>query len=179
MWNVLYAVWLALPRILLRPTREFQVVIPESGRPFVRDKPRDIAAEIGKMRKSVESLQTEFSGLRLAVHETAESLLSLSLERLELAELKVLKLAELEALELAELEKLNLPESERLKRGIDEFATADLVAEIRRLRQVKAQPRASIVTIKELHVKTRIKRPEEACHPPVKEEEQDKRRDEP
>ena len=36
MWKTIYAIGLALPRILFRPMNEFQIVIPTSGNPFVR-----------------------------------------------------------------------------------------------------------------------------------------------
>jgi len=35
MWKTLYALGLALPRIVFTPWREFEVAIPERGLPFV------------------------------------------------------------------------------------------------------------------------------------------------
>ncbi len=58
MWRTLYVIGLALPRIVFRPWREFQVIIPGKGIPFIEEKQVDV---------------DEFSHLHIPIQEVRSS----------------------------------------------------------------------------------------------------------
>lgn len=126
MFKTLYAVFLALPRIIFTPWREFQVVIPEKGKPFLQ---RYIESRIKDDIKNFVDEINELTRLRahLNVLEEIKSL-KLQSKKAELAKLEKLTLIELEKAESAALK-----EFEKNPHSFDEIAR-DIV-EIREMKQ--------------------------------------------
>ena len=79
MWKTLYAIGLALPRILFRPLREFQLVIPSDRTPFIQELATEMSAlspleaELGEKFKpllaEVNRLKTELTAVTANIEE--------------------------------------------------------------------------------------------------------------